>query len=79
MRMRWVGYMAYMEMKNVYKILFSKLMGRDHSRRPMCRWEDFMEMELREIGREGVNWMHMAQDRDWWHALVNMQMILQVP
>jgi hypothetical protein len=28
-------------------------------------------MDLRETGREGVDWMHLAQDRDQWRALVN--------
>jgi hypothetical protein len=28
-------------------------------------------MDLREIGWDGVNWMDMAQDRDYWRALVN--------
>jgi hypothetical protein len=31
-------------------------------------------MELREIGWEGVDWMHLAQDRDQWRALVNTVM-----
>jgi hypothetical protein len=29
-------------------------------------------MELREIGWEAMDWMHLAQDRDQWQALVNM-------
>jgi hypothetical protein len=28
-------------------------------------------MDLREIGWEGVDWMHLAQDRDKWQALLN--------
>jgi hypothetical protein len=31
-------------------------------------------MYLREIGWEGVDWIHMAQGRDLWQALVNMIM-----
>jgi hypothetical protein len=27
-------------------------------------------MDLKEIGWEGVDWMHMAQDKDQWCALV---------
>jgi hypothetical protein len=33
-------------------------------RRPRCRWEDNIKMDLREIGLEGVDWIHLAQDRD---------------
>jgi hypothetical protein len=36
-------------------------------------------MDLREIGREGVNWIHVVQDRDQWQALANMAMNLCVP
>jgi hypothetical protein len=36
-------------------------------------------MDLREIGWEGVDWMHLAQDRDKWRAFVNTAMKLRVP
>jgi hypothetical protein len=28
-------------------------------------------MNLREIGWQGVDWVHLAWDRDQWQALVN--------
>jgi hypothetical protein len=36
-------------------------------------------IDLQEIGLEGVHWIHLAQDRDWWHTLVNMAMNLRIP
>jgi hypothetical protein len=36
-------------------------------------------MVLREIGLGGMDWIHLAQDREWWRALVNVVMNLQVP
>jgi hypothetical protein len=36
-------------------------------------------MDLREIGWEVVDWMHLAQDGDQWQAVVNTVMNLQVP
>jgi hypothetical protein len=36
-------------------------------------------MDIREIGCEGMDWMHLDQDRDWWWALVNTVTNLQVP
>jgi hypothetical protein len=35
--------------------------------------------DLREIGWEGVDWMHLAQDRNRWRALVNTVKNLWVP
>jgi hypothetical protein len=31
-------------------------------------------MDLKEIGWEDVDWIHLAQNRDWWCALVNTVM-----
>jgi hypothetical protein len=43
--------------------------------RPRCRWEDGNKMDLRETGWGGrVEWIHLAQDRDRWRALVNAVM-----
>jgi hypothetical protein len=38
-----------------------------------------MRMDLREIGWEDENWIHMAQDRVQWRILVNTVIILRVP
>jgi len=32
--------------------------------KPKLRWEDNIRMDLREIGWEGVDWIHVAQDKD---------------
>jgi hypothetical protein len=36
-------------------------------------------MDLREIGRDGVDWIDMTQNRDQWRALVNTVLNLVVP
>jgi hypothetical protein len=36
-------------------------------------------MYLREIGRAGVDWINMTQDRNQWRALVITVMNLRVP
>jgi hypothetical protein len=38
-----------------------------------------IEMDLREIGWDGMDWMNLAQDKDQWRALVNTEMNLWVP
>jgi hypothetical protein len=37
-----------------------------------------IKMDLREIGWRGVEWIHLAQDRDRWLAVVNAVMNLRV-
>jgi hypothetical protein len=39
---------------------------------------DNIEMDLREIGWDGMDWIVQAQDRDQWRALVKMVMNLRV-
>jgi ribosome biogenesis protein Nip4 len=47
-------------------------------RRPRHRREDNIKMDLKEIGWEDVDWIHLSQDRDRWLAHVKT-MKLQVP
>jgi hypothetical protein len=47
--------------------------------RPRRRWVDDIEMDLREIGWDGVDWIDVAQDRDHWRALMNTVLNLRVP
>jgi hypothetical protein len=65
-------------MKIVYKILVREPEGKRPCGRPRNGWEDNIRMDLREMGWESVNCMHLAQDRDQWQALVNMVMNLWV-
>jgi hypothetical protein len=77
-RMRWVGNVARMgEGRNVYRVLVGKPEGKRLLERPRRRWEDGIKMDLREIGG-GVEWIHLAQDRDRWRAVVNAVMNLRV-
>jgi hypothetical protein len=74
-RVRWAGHVASTgEMRNVYKILIGIPEGRRPLRRPRCGWEDSIIMDLSEIVWEGVDWIHLAEDRDQWFALMNMVM-----
>jgi hypothetical protein len=45
----------------------------------ICRWEDNIKMDLREVGCGGADWVDLAQDRDRWRAVVYTVMNLRVP
>jgi hypothetical protein len=62
------------EIRNAYKILVEKPEGK--TRR---RWEDNIRMDLSEIKRGVVDWIHLDQDRDQWLAVVDTVMNLRSP
>jgi hypothetical protein len=77
--MRWAEHVACMgEERKVYKVLVGKPKGKRPLGRPRRRREDGVRMDLREIGLGGVDWIRLAQDRDWWRAVVSAVMNLRV-
>jgi hypothetical protein len=46
--------------------------------RPRHRCVDNIQMELREIGLSGKDWIGVSQDREQWRALVSTVMDLRV-
>jgi hypothetical protein len=63
----------------IYGILVGKPEGKRPLGRPRRRWVDNINLDLREIGWNGVDWIDRAQDRDQWRALVNTVLNLRVP
>jgi hypothetical protein len=41
--------------------------------------DDDDDDDLREVGWEGVDWIHLTQDRDQWRSVVNTVLNLWVP
>jgi hypothetical protein len=66
-------------MRIAYKILLGRPEGKISLERPMCRWEYNIKMHLGEIGCEHLDWVHLAEGRDQWRALVCTVMNLSVP
>jgi hypothetical protein len=68
------------EGRNLYRVLVGKPEGIRPLGRPRRRWEDGIKMDLREIGwgGGGAEWIHLAQDRGRWWAVVNAVMNLWV-
>jgi len=48
------------KMRNAYKLLIRNPESKRPFGRPRQRWEDNIIMDTREIGWEGVDWMHLA-------------------
>ena len=71
--LRWAGHVAKMkESRSAFKILTGTPTGKRPSKSPRRRWEDSIRMDLKEIVINTRNWVHSAQDRDYWRALVNL-------
>jgi hypothetical protein len=66
------------EGRNMCRVLVGKREGKRQLGRPGRRWVDGIKIDIREIGWAGVEWIHLAQDRDRWRAVVNAVMNLWV-
>ena len=76
-RFRWADHVARMEKgRSAFNILIGKPTVKRPLGRPRRRWEENIQMYLKEIGR---NLVDPAQDRDYWRALVNAALNLRVP
>jgi hypothetical protein len=67
------------EKRNACRILVGNPEGKRPLGKPRRRWVDNINMDLREIGWDGMDWIDLAQDRDQWRALVKAVMNLWVP
>jgi hypothetical protein len=59
------------------KFWLESLKGRP-LRRPRHRWDNNIKVDLWEVVCEGVELIHLAQDRDCWWVLMNAVMELWV-
>jgi hypothetical protein len=63
--------------------VYRDLVGRPEGKRPLGkhkrRLEDNIEMDIKERGIDGVNWIRLAQDRVHWHAFISTVVNFRVP
>jgi hypothetical protein len=70
--MRWTGHVECMgDMRNALL-----LVGKQERKRPL---DVRIILDLGETQWDGVDWVHVAQNRDQWRSLVNTVMNLRVP
>jgi hypothetical protein len=67
------------EKRNAYRVLVGKPEGKRPPGRSRRRWADNIKIDFREVECAGVDWIHLAQDRDQWRALVNTVVNLRDP
>ena len=53
--------------------------GKRPLRRPKLRWENNIKIDLQDVGYGGMDWIDLAQDRDRWPALVNVERNRRIP
>jgi hypothetical protein len=75
-RLRWAGHVACKgERRGAYRIFVGKSEVRTPLGRPVRRWEDNIEMDIRgEVEWGCLDLIDVAQDRDRWRAVVNAVM-----
>jgi hypothetical protein len=73
------AYSTHGEKRIAYRIFMGKTDGKRPLGRPRCRWEDIINMDHKEIGSGGMDWIYLAQGRDQWTAFVSTVMNLRVP
>jgi hypothetical protein len=56
------------ERRDVYRVLMGNSEGRGPLGRPKSRWEGNTKMCLKEIGWDGVDWIHLSQDMVSWRS-----------
>jgi hypothetical protein len=52
--------------------------GKKSLGRTRRRWEGNIKIDLREIGRDGMDWNYLAQDGDQLRALVNIVILVKL-
>jgi hypothetical protein len=78
-RMRWAWHVAPLGGdKNVYRVLVGKPEGKNHLKDQGVDGRMGSKWTLRTLVGGGVEWIHLAQDRDRWRAVVNAVLNLRV-
>jgi hypothetical protein len=70
---------VWAEERGVQRVLVGNPEGKRPLGIPIHRCEDYIKMDVQEVGGGRGEWMELAQDRDGWRALVSTVKNLRVP
>jgi hypothetical protein len=70
---------AYGEGRDVYRVLVGKPEGKRPLGRPRRRWKGNMNMNVKEVGCGGMDWIELAHNTGKLKELVNVVMNLRDP
>jgi hypothetical protein len=74
-RMKWTGLVARMgEMGYMHRLLVGTSEENTPLGRPRRKWKDNIKRDVNEVGREGVDYIHVAHDRNNWRAVFHAGM-----
>jgi hypothetical protein len=77
--MRLAGHVACLGRIVVYRVLVRRPEGKIPLVRPRHLWEDSIKVDVHGVGRGGMDWINLAQDRDIWQEHVIVAMNPRVP
>ena len=70
-RLRWLGHVARMDVTRLPpRLLFGKVDGKAKAGRPVSRWKDMIEIDLKKRGVKN-NWFNAVHDRATWRKIVH--------
>ena len=78
MRLTW-NLVRIGERRCAHRVLVGKPEGKKLLGRPRRRWEDYIKIDLQEVGCGFMDWSEVIQDTDRWQAVVNAVMNLCIP
>ena len=62
--------------RGAYKVLAERLERKRPLERHRHGWEDNVKMDLQDVGRGGMDWLDLAQDKNRCQSIVNAVMNL---
>jgi hypothetical protein len=67
------------EKRSAHRVLVGRPEGKKELRKPRRKWEDTIKIDFRETGWVVMDWIHLAEERNQWWALVDTVMKLRLP